>query len=284
MWPAIAGGSIGALLGQASDALSYPRQQLMQALGLPETGSALLQQLLGADPNDPLTQLGGAGVEMATDPLSYLGFLGGALRPLFQTASGIDRMGDVATLQRAAQQAKLANEASGMGLWNESLQRMGRAVTPDDVAAFGPRSGLYARNPTRTTAMEAGNTVSPNVMQAGGQGRGAINQARQAAMAQNASYNDQILGAAMDAYDEPFAYGPGQTMALPGMMLSPQNPMRSNILARLNPDDALAGIEPLMASMSQAAARQGQLSPWEMALLSGVGGGAIGGGIYAGAQ
>src|SRR5262245_47831989 len=99
MLPALAGGSLGALLGQAGEAMAYPRQQLMQALGLPETGTELLQNLLGADPNSPLTQLGGAGVEMATDPLSYLGFLGGALRPLFQTARGIDRAGDVATLQ-----------------------------------------------------------------------------------------------------------------------------------------------------------------------------------------
>lgn len=296
MMPALAGGSLGALLGQASDTLGEPRRQLMNALGLPEQGSELLSAILGMDPNDPLTQLGGAGVEMATDPLSYLGFLGGAMKPLMAGAGAADKLGDVSTLGRAAMSANAANEANGLRLGTEQLGRMGGAFGVDDMMAAGPRTGLYNRdlmgksvNPlTPPSPIPAtSTTISPDVQKVSAATTSkkspiiAKRNARDAQMGANVTANDEMMGKASAAYNDPFE---NQGFALPGMMLSPQNPMRGNIMAQLNPQDAMAGIEPLLAQMGQAggaAAAQG-LSPWELALLTGAGGGAVGGGIYAG--
>lgn len=278
MLPALAGGTLGGLLGQAGDVMAEPRNALMDALGLPQQGSALLSQVFGADPNDPLTQLGGAGVEVATDPLSYLGFLSGAMGGAVR---GADALGDVTRLGRAAEAAWSANAANGFRFGTESLNRLGRAVTPDDVAAAGPRVGTYNRNLTRTTAGEVGGSVGRDVATAGkaGTGRAAMGKARESQMAANRSANDMMMGDAMSMYDAPFE---GQTMALPGMMLDPQSPLRSNILAQMNPDDALQGINPLIQALTQQASMRGQMSPMEIAALLGAGGGAVGAGIYAG--
>ena len=278
MLPALAGGTLGGLLGQASDATGFFRNQLMDALNQPRQGSALLEKWLGADPNDPLTQLGGAFTEMATDPLSYAGFLSGAVGGALR---GADALGDATRLQRAAGAAGAANTANDFRFGSESLQRMARQVTPDDVAAAGPRVGVYNRNPTRITASELGGSVSPDVASAGiaGTGKGAMGKARANQMGMNAPANDMMMGDALSMYDAPFE---GQTMAMPGMMLDPQSALRGNMLAQMNPDDAMQGINPLIEALKQRMARQQELSPWEMAALGGAGAGAVGAGIYSG--
>lgn len=67
------GAGAGALLGTVGDVLSAPRRGLMNLLGLPETGSGLLHQVTGMDEESPLTRALGMGVEMLTDPLTFLG-------------------------------------------------------------------------------------------------------------------------------------------------------------------------------------------------------------------
>jgi hypothetical protein len=79
------GGTLGGVLGAAGDALSAPRRMLMNAVGLPESGTELLSKHLGLQADNPFTQGLGFLLEMATDPLSYAG---GALGRLGGRAAG----------------------------------------------------------------------------------------------------------------------------------------------------------------------------------------------------
>lgn len=60
------------MLSEILDSLSAPRKLAWSALGLPESGSEILSQYLGMDPESIGTQLLGAGLESVGDPLTYL--------------------------------------------------------------------------------------------------------------------------------------------------------------------------------------------------------------------
>lgn len=280
MLPALAGGTLGGLLGQAGDTLAMPRNALMDALGLPQQGSQLLSQMFGADPNDPLTQLGGAFTEMATDPLSYLGFLGGAAGGALR---GADALGDATRLQRATMAAGGANAANDFRFGTEQLKRLARPGTLDDMMEAGPRVGVYNRNPGRNTAGEIGNSITPDVAFAGieqtGKGRGAMGRARQSQMDLNRGANDMMMADSLGQYNTPFE---GNTMALPGMMMDPMSALRATDIAQFNPQDAQTALTPLLEALKRSAAREAELSPWEMAAIGGSGAGALGAGIYSG--
>lgn len=66
------GSGAGAILGTVGDVLSAPRRGLMNLLGLPESGSEMLANA-GMDKDSFWTHALGTGLEMLTDPLTYLG-------------------------------------------------------------------------------------------------------------------------------------------------------------------------------------------------------------------
>lgn len=293
---ALAGAAGGSMLGQLSDTLGGPRRQVLQLLGQGlagrgdiNSGSALLEAM-GASPGGLASGLGGFAVDTAADPLTWLGFAGGPLAESLAGKSLLESIGiggDAAegaeTMAAAARAAEAANTAEGFDFASEATKKLGRAVTPDDVAAAGPRTGLYAKNMTRSTGMEAGSTVSPNVAMPPGVPlsgpRPAVAAARQGQMGLNAGANDDMMAKAMGAYNDPYQ---GGQMALPGQMLGPQNPLRSNMLMQMNPQDAQQGINPLIAALRRRQATAGQLGPMDLAALAGTAGGAIGGGVYSG--
>lgn len=75
------GAGLGGLAGQLGDTMSAPRRAVWGALGLPDSGSELLHQTLGMDPDSLMTKGLGMGAEVLGDPLTYagmgLGKLGG---------------------------------------------------------------------------------------------------------------------------------------------------------------------------------------------------------------
>jgi hypothetical protein len=317
---ALGGALGGGMLGQLTDTLGIPRRAVLGLLGQGlagrddiDSGSALLEAL-GASPGGLLSSLGGFGTDVLADPLTYGGMILGALGEAGTAGRATESLANADRMQKAASAARAANEARGAEFGTESLQRLGRAVTPEDIAAASPRTGLYGFNPQRQ-----GGTVSPNVAippevaapprlnaVPGGQGaiapvaqggglvqpqiapgtpRGVVNQARQAAMAANAGGNDRMMLDALSRLGEPFEAGGGRIgeMTLPGQLLAPGSPLRGNPLMRMEPNAAMQGIEPLLASLMQRKPGGG-LSPWDMVLGGSMGGGAIGSGIYAGSR
>lgn len=307
----LGGAAAGGLLGQLTDALGAPRRAVMGLVGQGltgrddiESGSALLEAM-GASPGGLASSLGGFAADTALDPLTYAGMIGGALAPsmlenksaLMAIGAGGSEADGAVLMQKAAQMAGASNEARGLTLGTEpkQLARLGRAVTPEDVAAASPRTGLYGRNMTRTTGMEANSTVSPNVASPPGLGAGAtrpkLNAARAGQMASNATANDAMLEGAQGAYNDPFQGGtgglaggasPGSPFTLPGQLLAPDNPARGNLLMQMEPHAAQQGIDPLLAQLVAGQGRKQGMSPLELAMLGGSGAGALGGGVYAG--
>jgi hypothetical protein len=94
--------------------LNLPREQLFQLLGSEDgSGSMLLQALLGANPDNPLTQAGGFATEMALDPMNLL-MMGGA---------GIAGKGINAVMA-----AKKAKQMGSLGEELSLAQRLGGAA------------------------------------------------------------------------------------------------------------------------------------------------------------
>jgi hypothetical protein len=75
----LAGAAGGGILGQLGDALSAPRRALWGALGGPESGADLVNQLTGIDRESLLGQGLGFGAEVLGDPLTYAGGILGKL-------------------------------------------------------------------------------------------------------------------------------------------------------------------------------------------------------------
>lgn len=116
-----AGVAGGSLLGQILEPLSAPRKAIWSALGLPDTGSALLAQL-GMDPNSGLTQALGAGVEMLGDPLTYIGGLSGfglghAVGNEARTLAAIEEEVNAVNSARQAAESAVARHAQEMEQW-----------------------------------------------------------------------------------------------------------------------------------------------------------------------
>lgn len=296
---ALGGAAGGSLLSELLGIGDPVRRQLMQMAGQGLTGREDISQgsellaAMGADPEGGLARLGGFGLDTLADPMTWLGMAGGAALPA-AAGTAFERGGGLEAMKAAADAAVASNARKGISLAPEQLRRVGRAVTPDDVTRAGPREALYARNPTRQTGMEAGSTVPENLMQPLGPGPGAgtrrqIADARQLALDENAGANDAMLEMALEKnYGNPAAVDDAQRniMSLPGMMLSPQNPLRDNFLMQMEPSAAQAGIDPLLALMQSGGFQRPSqaMSPWELAMLGGTGAGAIGGGVYAGMQ
>lgn len=285
MMGALGGMAAGALGGQLFDQLGMGREAVLGLLGRQlagkegvNSGSALLRALGLTDPGSLGDTLGGFGVDVLADPMTWLGLAGGGLAEGLARPTPLAAAGGAGRLQGAARAAGAANAATGKELGVEGLKRLGTAVTPEAVAAGGPRVGTYGQSLARKPGgMERGSNVPMDVRMAGaGQGRKAAGQAREALMGRNAAANDTLMQDALAAYQDPYQ---GQTMALPGMMLSPQNPARGNPLMMMEPSAALAGLDPLAAAGGPGG---GQLSPLEIAMLLGSLGGAVGGGVYAG--
>lgn len=178
------GGLVGGALGQVGDVLSAPRRgawslaaKLGGALGIGsgeayDSGADLLHGTLGVDPNSLLGQIGGAGVEMVTDPLT---FLGGALGRLGGSAasaagsvgddaarmgsrlakfagSGLDDAAAAATARMARSPAAMTPYLSDVGA---SAATLGDRMSPlkslansrylDDVASPGGVDSIAAR-------------------------------------------------------------------------------------------------------------------------------------------
>jgi hypothetical protein len=278
---AAAGAAGGSMAGQLMD---YPRQAMWGALGLPPSGAELMQQQFGMDPNSPWTHALGLGAEMLLDPFTAGGLMSGsALAAIGQGGSEAEGL---ATLLRAAQSAEAKNAAGGMGLLQEGMQRMGRAPIAEDLAAAGPRAGVYGLNPARSTGMEALSNVAPDVARPlpGQPGRQAIAGARQSIFDRNAAGNDSMLTKALQQYSEPAAAESADLFQLPGMQLDPNNPRRGNPLAMMDPTTAMQGINPALAQMPDVLARRRQMGPLDYAALGGTAAGALGGGMYAGYQ
>jgi hypothetical protein len=66
-------GQAGSVLGTVGDYLQAPRKLAWGALGLPDTGTGVLQKYAGMDPDSVWTKALGTGLEVAGDPLTYLG-------------------------------------------------------------------------------------------------------------------------------------------------------------------------------------------------------------------
>ena len=141
MLGAAAGAAGGGMLGQLTDTLSYPRRALWSLAGLPPGGSQALAQLFGMDPHSPWTQALGAGAEIATDPMTYLGAVAGGGLGFFgeqaAAAQGVEEAavaGDIATqraqLQAATQAmqdataARQAENAAGMARFQGLTQQV----------------------------------------------------------------------------------------------------------------------------------------------------------------
>jgi hypothetical protein len=117
---AAAGAGAGSVLGQVSDLLSKPRRFLWSdLLGLPESGSELVANALGMDPDSPWTHALGLGAEMLGDPLTYAGSLLGGLagsakgRAVGREVGSLlgEMGGDVANALKGAPDAFAANGA-----------------------------------------------------------------------------------------------------------------------------------------------------------------------------
>src|SRR5215831_9883122 len=104
------GGVGGGMLGQIGEGLSLPRRALMKALGMPESGTELLHQTFGMDPESVLTKALGFGAEMALDPLTYAGMGLGSLGGKFagrsaEALAGLEgEVGALTAARRAAQE------------------------------------------------------------------------------------------------------------------------------------------------------------------------------------
>lgn len=105
------------VLGAAGDVIDTPRHLLWKhgisnLFGQEMNGGSDLLAALGADPEDFLTQAGGFGLDLATDPLTYLGGALAAKAPAALRRAGALRMGRVG--QEA--EAPVMKMFSGMGL------------------------------------------------------------------------------------------------------------------------------------------------------------------------
>lgn len=152
-----AGAGLGGLLGQVGDTLSYPRRELWKALGLPEYGHQVLEQYAGMDPESYLTKGLGMGLDIAGDPLTYAGMIGGGLGGA--AAPGIMAGAEgVAEAAPAAVGAFLADESGAA-----NLTKLGEllGVTEREYApAFYSRLNQAAETlPAKTDAVSALNKI-----------------------------------------------------------------------------------------------------------------------------
>lgn len=120
------------LLGEIARVLSAPRRGLWSLLGLPESGSQLMQQWMGGG-EDALTKGLGLGAEILGDPLLYapaaigggLGALAGSransLQKMLQGA--VDDSSRVLGLQEARQMALSGNNAVSEMMFNQAGQK-----------------------------------------------------------------------------------------------------------------------------------------------------------------
>lgn len=130
MFSTLGGGGLGAVLGQAGDALSAPRRAVMGALGMPDSGARLLSETFDMDEGSALTQALGLGAEMAFDPLTYLGMGAGA--PFMKWARA--PWGAERALQGTAADMRLASGAAEAAMAERAAleaatleQQLGRA-------------------------------------------------------------------------------------------------------------------------------------------------------------
>lgn len=125
------GGAGGGLLGQMGDILSMPRRSLMHLLGMPDTGTELLHQTFGMDPDSLLTKGLGVGAEMALDPLTYAGIpLGGALGKVAGHLSGGE-----AAIAREIEALQALEQPAGKAAASYGADRLAADASMRDTAA-----------------------------------------------------------------------------------------------------------------------------------------------------
>lgn len=158
------GGAVGGALGQLSDTLSYPRRFLWHdLLGLPERGSEVLSQYGGMDPNSLLTQLGGMGLEMAGDPVTWAtmglgGLAGGVEGGALAARAGLE--GEIASqtaLRDAAEaaMAQHADEIARIGAQQEGrFAQLGNVVDVPGLATGAERTFTANYDPIAAYQMQ----------------------------------------------------------------------------------------------------------------------------------
>lgn len=220
---AAAGAPLG-LLPSAFGALSAPREELFRLLGSPDgSGSALLQALLGVDPNSAGGQYGGVAAEMLLDPLNLamvpmtggLGMLAGraAMAPKLAEAAGLGSqisklrsLGNAAEAASSTNAARMASEMSALAPRPAASLTYQGVADPEMVArsALGDLSYGYRNNPFMRQTAKA----YP------GMARGDLAGVRQALLAENATANAADEAAAFSR-----AYAGFRT---PGELMSPR--------------------------------------------------------------
>lgn len=158
---ALGGAGTGAL-GQLGGILSAPRRGLwgavaggLGAMGIgdgvaPESGADLLSQTFGMDPSSVWTQGLGMAAEVVTDPLTYMGMLGGGpLGKLWGAASGAeaslaDDAARMAVARRAAQQGLVDRAAAEAGTQARFLDQAAGLQAMDNFPSMvGGRTRAY---------------------------------------------------------------------------------------------------------------------------------------------
>lgn len=172
---AAAGGLGGGMLGQAIELLQAPRRGLWQALGWPDTGTELLEQEFGMDPESGLTQALGVGAEMLIDPLNLVGAGFGSLGGR-AIGKGLDVAGDTLAARRGLQGQLRTADA----MQDAASGAMKQQLAPPSAKAFGdmpldPSAGLRTQyNPVVMQELEAAglqptarvfNRVNPDLAQ-----------------------------------------------------------------------------------------------------------------------
>lgn len=164
--PQAGGAALGGVMGQLGDAMSAPRRYLWSQLGLPEEGnkavSSVLHSLTGNDydSENPLMRALGFAAEMAGDPLTYSGMLGGKTAQVL--GGGLRNVAEHRAMLGATQK-----ELSGLGSIAESA---GSAAKQEQAMRELMMAKQHAPNPLESLMTEAGHphhlesTYRPEVM------------------------------------------------------------------------------------------------------------------------
>lgn len=285
------------MLDEIMQALSAPRRAAWGAMGLPEEGSAALQQLFGMDPDDPLTKVLGGGAEFLGDPLTWATLGGGAAGLLGGRAlAGAKAAAAGRTAKIAGLGAEMGEMEQLAGRFAGAAQQQAKAPTyfrpPGDVFDQGTRlpplnytspSDLFSL-PTRSNA---GDEAIGALRQRLRPGFNQVTADAQAAGVPKADYLADLIGTRDAGIERGLRSDVAQSMLEPSVpyssLLRDASTKSQGTLADLL--QQLQGLQnpQSMGLLEEGFARPG-MSALEKAMLGGTAAGSIGGGIYAGTR
>lgn len=297
-----AGGVAGGILGQLDPVLGAPRRAIQgmvgSAIGAPEaqSGSELLKAMFGVDPQSAEGQFGGMAADMAMDPLTYLGALGGGGAGVLSGEGAIAKeLADLDKIEAGTQAAMARNGAMesyspvgqmGMTPLDSMLPENVSGMMPEASRTFPNAGAMEPADPRMAQGIKNNPFLRQTAAANPGMARADLGDVRSKIMSGNGNANTGLLTDAMSSLPEEWQQmggtsEQGRPQFNASAMLDPSEDYQQSPLANMSPEMGMSGIEPLRARLVRELESQGQLSPTQKAAILGIGAGSIGGGVAA---